>query len=353
MFISSSDLALSLPYAFAASPAAPTSGLAFGSTSLTSSSSCSSGTTTQSASPTLYDLPTPPSAPISTPSPLASSSLALPFTSAPSPMHPLDAFETSLSSLPDWSATIDPSLLFGLEASSSKARPRAAQPPPTFTASSAPGRTFFPPGSPIHGEREQDRNVPLFGESTTHEQRMEQVAALSSLIINGSAAARSSSSGPVKRTRSTKAKDGRSRSLSQGRPSSASTSKPAAVAAAAPRGGRRLSDDAHMVVESSSSSTTPPRPTARSTSPGHSPTRSWLDALREAEAKAKLKRLQHAAAMGSAASGTTSGAPRGRLALMHGQLLAQSMEAEAQGVPAASLPPATGGGLTVFPWGRA
>lgn len=194
--------------------------------------------------------------------------------------------------------------------------------------------------------------MPLFGESTTHEQRREQVAALSSLIINGSAAARSSSSGPVKRTRSTKAKDGRSRSLSQGRPSSASTSKPAAVAAAAPRGGRRLSDDAHMVVESSTS-TTPPRPSARSTSPGHSPTRSWLDALREAEARAKLKRLQHAAAAGSATSGSTRGVPRGRLALMHGQLLAQSMEAETLGVPAAALPPATGGGLTVFPWGRA
>ncbi|GAA5937753.1 hypothetical protein JCM3775_002119 [Rhodotorula graminis] len=351
MFISSSDLALSLPYALAGSPAA-TSGLAFGSTSSTSSSSCSSGTTTQSASPTLYDLPTPPSAPISTPSPLASSSLALPFTSAPSPMHPLDAFETSLSSLPDWSATIDPSLLFGLEASSTKARPRAAQPPVASSSSSsmsAPGRTFFPPGSPIHAEREQDRNVPLFGESTTHEQRMEQVAALSSLIINGSAAARSSSYGPVKRTRSTKVKDGRSRSLSQGRPSSSTTSK---AAAAAPRGaGRRASDDAHMVVEPSQS-TTPSQPSMRSTSPGHSPTRSWLDALREAEAKAKLKRLQHAVAAGSA-TGTTSGAPRGRLALMHGQLLAQSMEAEAQGVPASALPPPTGGGLTVFPWGRA
>ncbi|GAA5892255.1 hypothetical protein JCM8208_001494 [Rhodotorula glutinis] len=349
MFISSNDLALSLPYALNAASPAP-SGLAFASTSSTSSSSCSSGTTTQSASPTLYDLPTPPSAPISTPSPLASASLALPFTSAPSPMHPLDAFETSLSSLPDWSATIDPSLLFGLEASSSKARPRAAQPPVASHSSStsAPGRTFFPPGSPIHGEREQDRTVPLFGESTTHEQRMEQVAALSSLIINGSAAARSSSSGPVKRTRSTKVKDGRSRSLSQGRPPSAART---GRAAAVPRGGRRASDDAHMAVEPSST-TTPPRPSERSTSPSHSPTRSWLDALREAEAKAKLKRLQHTAAFGSAAS-STSGAPRGRLALMHGQLLAQSMEAEAQGVPASALPPATGGGLTVFPWGRA
>lgn len=331
MFLTSSDLALSLPHALSASPRPSTS-------APSSSSSGSSGTSTQSTSPTLYDLPTPPSLPISTPSPLGSS---LPFVSASPPLHALEAFETSLSGLPDWSATIDPSLLFGLDpasTASSKAPPYGGAQAAEDSSSSAPTRSFFPPGSPIQtlSEREQQRSVPLFGESTTPEQRREQIAALSSLIMNGPAPPRPSSSGPVKRTRSAKNAEGRGRSMSQGR----LTSGGGATLTA----GASISRRASVNAEASSSSSAPYQ-SGRSTSPARSPSRSWLDALREAEAKAKLKRMQGAAA-------ATSGAPRGRLALMHGQLLAQSMQAEAQGMSAAASVPPTGGGVSVFPWGH-
>ncbi|GAA6048057.1 hypothetical protein JCM3770_000170 [Rhodotorula araucariae] len=309
-------LAISLPFALAASPTP------------SSASSTSSGART---SPSLFDLPTPPSAPISTPSPLASSSsssLLLPFDAASPPMHPLDTFETSLSGLPNWSATIDPSLLFGLDPSTALSAGAHAKGPAASPVNDAPipARSFFPPGSPITAQRELPRAIPLFGESSTLEQRQAQVAALSSLIVNGAAPTSASSAGPAKRTRA--AAGGRSRSMSQGRP----TAAPSTLAAAPNARGRRAS------VNTEAPSATQPR---RSPPPPSS--KSWLDALREAEAKAKLRRLQQQ-------SGTAHGARKGRLALMHGQLLAASMQEEAQAVVAPTQP---SGAVSVFPWGRA
>ncbi|BGP37066.1 hypothetical protein JCM10449v2_000970 [Rhodotorula kratochvilovae] len=308
-------LALSLPFALAASP-----------TPSSSSSSFSSGASHRT-SPSLFDLPTPPSAPISTPSPLAStsSSLLLPFDAGSPPMHPLDTFETSLSGLPSWSATIDPSLLFGLDPSStfpsmSSSALRKGHSLPHNDDAPIPARSFFPPGSPITSEREPPRAVPLFSESSTLEQRQAQVAALSSLIVNGAAATSLSSAGPAKRTRA--AVNGRSRSLSQGRPT-APTGPGAGV--------RRASVNAEAASATQQRSSPPP-----------SSSKSWLDALREAEAKAKLRRLQ-------TQSGVEHGARKGRLALMHGQLLAASMQEEAQAVAAPALPSGAASIWSIFP----
>ncbi|GJN87732.1 hypothetical protein Rhopal_000687-T1 [Rhodotorula paludigena] len=280
--MSGDPLALSLPFALS-SPAPSTA----------SSRSTNSAASTSGTSPSLFDLPTPPVFPTSTPSPKPAPSLVLPFaTGSSSSLHATAWPESGPSYLDASTHAIDPSLLFGGGASPVVAR--ASAPPEPIKSFSIPHleeaiptRTFFPPASaaqsPPPAQPQILRPPTLYGDwkppSSRLEERDSQVAALSSFIATGFESRRASIN-------------------------------VASLASAAP-------------------SSPPPQTTPLLSS--SAPAKSWLEQLREAEARAKLAKLQQQQAQGKLAA---DGSPRGRMAQLHGQLMAQSIQEEVSGLPA-------------------
>ncbi|BGP29224.1 hypothetical protein JCM10296v2_000962 [Rhodotorula toruloides] len=277
----------------------------------TGSPSPSTASSSSSASPSLFDRPSPRSMPVSTPSPSSSSSLALPFYPDPhtgrssSYDSAMGDFASTASSA--GGMTINRSLLFGADlcapASTDSFLPSSA---PTSAGPPSPtSRSSFPSSSPP-----QPLPPPLFGESTTPQQRQAQVAALSSLVVVKPAP---SSAGPVKRGKGA----ARTRSLSQGR------------ATAAPRGRRASAND--------------------TVDDGAKSAKSWLDALKEAEIKAKLRRLQTQPHF----DGPPTPGSGGRMAQLQSQLLTQSMAPQSgAGIVAQCEAPTAMLGGAAFPWVR-
>ncbi|GAA6048656.1 hypothetical protein RTBOTA2_002277 [Rhodotorula toruloides] len=278
----------------------------------TGSPSPSTASSSSSASPSLFDLPSPRSMPISTPSPSSSSSLALPFY-PDTHTGRSSSYDSALGDFPSSATTstggmtINPSLLFGADLC-------APAPTDSFLSSSAPSSSsssshpFFPSSSPP-----QPLPPPLFGESTTPQQRRAQVAALSSLVVVKPAP---SSAGPVKRGKGA----ARTRSLSQGR---------AAATDRAQRGRRASAND--TVDEGAKSA------------------KSWLDALKQAEIKAKLRRLQSQPQF----DGPPTPGSGGRMAQLQSQLLAQSMAPQSGAGIVAQCEASTAMlGGAAFPWVR-
>ncbi|GAA5997077.1 uncharacterized protein JCM10292_006192 [Rhodotorula paludigena] len=317
--MSGDPLALSLPFALS-SPAPSTA----------SSRSTNSAASTSGTSPSLFDLPTPPVFPASTPSPKPAPSLVLPFaTGSSSSLHATAWPESGPSYLDSSTYAIDPSLLLGGGASPAVAR-ASAPPKPIksfsipYLEDAIPARTFFPPASaaqsPPPAQPHVLRPPTLYGDwqppSSRLEERDSQVAALSSFI----ATSVPSAAGPSRTTRTTTTHTQRSRSLSTGRahpagPSSGLESRRASI---------------NVASLASAAPSSPPSQTMPLAS--SAPAKSWLEQLREAEARAKLAKLQQQPpGQGKLAA---DGSPRGRMAQLHGQLMAQSIQEEISGLPA-------------------